>query len=108
MAAVDEAVPARIMENTVRGVLRTLPPPRELPFPLSLTLNPLARRAIAAQAEKQVARRARREHYPAPYAILDLWVKHDGNPLAPPPSDPSSVAQLVRSPIVLSAAPSSS
>ena len=25
-------------------------------------------------------------------------MKHDGNPLAPPPSDPSSVAQLVRSP----------
>ena len=32
------------------------------------------RTLIAAQAEKQVAKRARREHYPAPYAILELWV----------------------------------
>ena len=32
------------MENTARGVLRALPPPRALPFPLSLTLTPLARR----------------------------------------------------------------
>ena len=32
--------------------------------------------------EKQVAKRARREHYPAPYAILELWVrKYDGNAL---------------------------
>jgi 3-hydroxyacyl-CoA dehydrogenase / enoyl-CoA hydratase / 3-hydroxybutyryl-CoA epimerase len=29
-----------------------------------------------------VARKARREHYPAPYAILELWKKYDGNPFA--------------------------
>ena len=60
----DECVPPRIMENTARGILKALPPPRRLPFPLSLTLNPLVRRVIAAQARKQVAKRARREHYP--------------------------------------------
>ena len=48
----DECVPARIMENTARGVLRALPPPRRLGFPLSLTLNPLVRRFIAAQARE--------------------------------------------------------
>ena len=30
LGIVDEAVPVRIMENTVRGVLRALPPPRKL------------------------------------------------------------------------------
>ena len=39
LGLVDEAVPVRIMENTARGVLRAAPPPRTLPFPLSLTLN---------------------------------------------------------------------
>src|SRR5947208_9839109 len=81
----DECVPPRIMMNTARGVLAAAPPPRRLPFPLSLTLNPLVRPIIAAQARKQVQSRARREHYPAPYAILDIWVKHDGDPLALPP-----------------------
>ena len=94
----DECVPPRIMEATARGVLRALPAPRALPLALSLTLNPLARRYIARQAEKQVGKRARREHYPAPYAILDLWVKHDGNALAAPPSDPASIPSLLRSP----------
>jgi len=69
-----------------------------VPFPLSLTLHPLVRPLIAAQARKQVASRARREHYPAPYAILDIWVKHDGDPLAAAPSDPASIAHLLQSP----------
>ena len=98
LGIVDEAVPARIMENTVRGVLKALPAPRKLPAALALTLNPVARRLIAAQAEKQVAKRARREHYPAPYAILELWKRHDGNALAPARSDPASIVSLVRSP----------
>ncbi len=98
LGLVDESVPARIMESTARGVLRALPAARSLKMPLSLTLNPIARRAIAAQAAKQVAKRARREHYPAPYAILELFAKYDGNALAVPPADPASVASLLRTP----------
>ena len=94
----DECVPLRIMDNTARGVLRELPPPRRAPFPLSLTLNPLIRPVIAAKARKQVATRARREHYPSPYAILDIWVKYDGDALAALPGDPASIAHLLQSP----------
>ncbi|HEX4523005.1 MAG TPA: 3-hydroxyacyl-CoA dehydrogenase NAD-binding domain-containing protein [Casimicrobiaceae bacterium] len=94
----DECVPPRIMDNTARGMLQQQPPRRRVPFPLSLTLNPLIRPLIAGQARKQVASRARREHYPAPYAILDIWVKHDGDPLAAAPSDPASIAHLLQSP----------
>ena len=94
----DECVPLRIMNNAARGVLRELPTPRRVPFPLSLTLNPLIRPVIAAQARKQVATRARREHYPSPYAILDIWVKYDGDALAAPPSDPASIANLLKTP----------
>ncbi len=94
----DECVPARIMDNTARGMLQALPPPRALGFAQSLTLNPLLRPFIAAQARKQVAKRARREHYPAPYAILDLWVKHDGNALAAAPADPESIPSLLKTP----------
>jgi 3-hydroxyacyl-CoA dehydrogenase/enoyl-CoA hydratase/3-hydroxybutyryl-CoA epimerase len=101
LGVADECVPTRIMMNTARGVLLAAPSPRRLPFPLSLTLNPLVRPLIAAQARKQVAARARREHYPAPYAILDIWVKHDGDALAPPPSDPASIAHLIQTPTAM-------
>ena len=97
----DECVPPRVMMNAVRGVLRATPAPRQVPFPLSLTLNRLVRPFIAAQARKQVAARARREHYPAPYAILDIWVKYDGDALAAPPGDPASIANLLRTPTAM-------
>jgi 3-hydroxyacyl-CoA dehydrogenase/enoyl-CoA hydratase/3-hydroxybutyryl-CoA epimerase len=94
----DECVPPRIMDNTARGVLLAQPAPRTLPFPLSLSLLPLARRLIAKRAAEQVRKRARREHYPAPYAILELFERFDGDPLAPPPGDPASITALVATP----------
>ncbi len=97
----DECVPPRIMMNTARGMLLAAPPHRRVSFPLSLTLNPLFRPLVAAQARKQVAARARREHYPAPYAILDIWVKHDGDALALPASDPASIAHLIQTPTAM-------
>ncbi|MEP6678141.1 MAG: 3-hydroxyacyl-CoA dehydrogenase NAD-binding domain-containing protein, partial [Betaproteobacteria bacterium] len=94
----DECVPVRIMEGTARGVLRARPKPRELPFPLSLSLLRPARRLIAAQAAKQVAKRARREHYPAPYAILEMFTRYDGDALAVPAGDPASIPSLLSAP----------
>lgn len=98
MGIADECVPPRIMMNAARGVLLTAPPPRRLPLPLALTLNPLLRPLIAAQARKQVATRVRREHYPAPYAILDIWLRYDGDALAAPASDTASIAHLLQTP----------
>ena len=94
----DECVPPRIMDSTARGVLLAKPPPRALRWPLSLTLTPFARRYIAASARKRVLKRARPEHYPAPYAILDLWERFDGDPLAAPAGDPASVESLFETP----------
>ena len=37
---------------------------------------PLVREAIANQMRKQVGKKARKEHYPAPYALIDLFEKH--------------------------------
>ena len=94
----DECVPPRIMDNTARGVLLAQPAPRRLPFPLSLTLTAPARRLIGSKARQQVARRASREHYPAPYAIIDLWQCYDGNALAAPPGDPAAIDTLLATP----------
>ena len=78
MRLVDEAVPLRILENTARMVTLEARPRKALP--LSQRVLFYARGFVAAQARKQVRKRARRDHYPAPYAIIDLWRKYDGNP----------------------------
>ena len=97
----DQCVPPDAMDAAARSVLQAPPPPHRLAFTQALALNPLVRRFIAGQAAKTVARRARREHYPAPYAILALFARYDGNPLAPPASDPASIASLLKSPTAM-------
>ena len=38
----------------------------------------LARQLLAPQMAKQVARKARKEHYPAPYALISTWQRSGG------------------------------
>ncbi len=77
MGLVNEAVPLRILENTARMVTLEAKPPRELALMQKLLLT--FRGIVVSQARKQVARRARPEHYPAPYAILKAWQQYDGD-----------------------------
>jgi 3-hydroxyacyl-CoA dehydrogenase/enoyl-CoA hydratase/3-hydroxybutyryl-CoA epimerase len=77
---VDQAVPLRILENTARMV--TLEDRGRRQPPLLQRLMLLMRGFVVSQARRQVAKKARREHYPAPYAILELWQKYDGDPFA--------------------------
>jgi 3-hydroxyacyl-CoA dehydrogenase/enoyl-CoA hydratase/3-hydroxybutyryl-CoA epimerase len=55
---------------------------------------PLVRSFVAAQARKQVARRAKPEHYPAPYAILDLFARFGAAGTAAYEAEARSIARL--------------
>ncbi len=95
---VDEAVPLRVLENAARIVTLEARPRRKLPLLQRLMMLPPLRGIIAAQAMKQVAKKARRTHYPAPYAILELWRDHDGDPFAPTADSPCSIQYLFAHP----------
>lgn len=41
----------------------------------------IARQLLAPQISKQVARKARRQHYPAPYALIGVWQRNGGGGL---------------------------
>ena len=45
-----------------------------------ITNWPIVRGIIANMSRKQVAKKARKDHYPAPYAIIDLWENFGGDP----------------------------
>ncbi len=79
----DDCVPPRVMEPAARQLLLSGQPRRPLPLMQRLMNGPL-KSVVANGARKQVAKKARPQHYPAPYAIIDLWQKHDGNALAAP------------------------
>lgn len=94
---VDQAVPLRVFENTAR--MMTLEgPARRKPKLLDRLLLRFGRKLIVSQARKQVEKRARREHYPAPYAILDAWLKYDGDPFVAPDDPSCSIKALSEHP----------
>jgi 3-hydroxyacyl-CoA dehydrogenase/enoyl-CoA hydratase/3-hydroxybutyryl-CoA epimerase len=95
MGLVDAAVPPRIQENSARMMLLEAPRPRRLPLIQRFMSSALMRPLVASMAMKQLAKRVSPDHYPAPYAILELWRKYDGDPFAPRPEDPASVIGLV-------------
>ncbi len=83
MGLADECVPPRVMDSAARNMVLTKPPRRKLPLLQSLLNGPL-KGVVASGARKQMAQKARPEHYPAPYAIIDVWAKHGGNALEAP------------------------
>jgi 3-hydroxyacyl-CoA dehydrogenase / enoyl-CoA hydratase / 3-hydroxybutyryl-CoA epimerase len=64
------------LRAAARDLILQRPPRRQAPFGQrilsSALIRPFVRRALIAQ----VASKARREHYPAPYAIIDLWSRY--------------------------------
>ena len=93
---VDQAVPLRVLENTARMV--TLQGTSKKKIGLAARLMLVFRGFFAFLARKQVAKKARREHYPAPYAILDIWRKYDGDPFAASGDPSCSVESLFAHP----------
>jgi 3-hydroxyacyl-CoA dehydrogenase/enoyl-CoA hydratase/3-hydroxybutyryl-CoA epimerase len=96
MGLVDQAVPLRIFENTARMVTLEAPKKKELKLPDRLMLS--MRGLVVSSARKQVRKKARPGHYPAPYAILNLWQKYDGDPFAAENDPSASVKSLFAHP----------
>ncbi len=93
----DACVPPRVMENAARMLVLSGQPRRKLPFVASLMNGPL-KSLVASKAKKQVAAKASPEHYPAPYAIVDIWARFGGNALDVPADSPASLDAIFRSP----------
>lgn len=69
-------------ENEARAAARRLllemPPRKTAPFLQKLLASAPLRPFVAGLLVKQVAARVRRDHYPAPYAIIELWRRYAG------------------------------
>jgi 3-hydroxyacyl-CoA dehydrogenase/enoyl-CoA hydratase/3-hydroxybutyryl-CoA epimerase len=73
---VDKLASAEGLGEAARELIRTHPSPRRAPWYLrALNAAPL-RRVLANRIRPTIERRVRSEHYPAPFALLELWVRH--------------------------------
>ena len=57
-----------------------------------------ARLALAKKMRSEVAKKAREDHYPAPYRLIDLFEKHGGDLDAMKRAEPAAFAPMLMSP----------
>ena len=100
----DQALRAGFLDRLVfpadatavaRELIAKRPKSRQPPFVDRLLSWPLLRGIVSKQMIAQVAAKARREHYPAPYAIIDLWVQHGARGEAAYEAEARSIAALM-------------
>ncbi|CAM2756200.1 enoyl CoA hydratase [Legionella steigerwaltii] len=78
LGMVDDVVPVRQLKRAAVYFIKNKPPRHKPSFVQGLTNKAWLRKPIAALMRRNVAKRVRKEHYPAPYAIVDLWEKEGG------------------------------
>lgn len=76
---VDQTVPERHLKNAARKLILEKPSPYRMGFIDRLSNSFLARQALAVIFRQQVAKRASKLHYPAPYAMIETWRKYTGD-----------------------------
>lgn len=76
MGFVDAAVPLRELKRASRYYALQKPARHKASFTESMTNSALVRPILAKVMRKQLAAKAKRSHYPAPYAVVDAWVKN--------------------------------
>jgi 3-hydroxyacyl-CoA dehydrogenase/enoyl-CoA hydratase/3-hydroxybutyryl-CoA epimerase len=95
---VDAVTPRRHFPNAVRQFLGSPPSPHRPKFSEAAADWPGMRNLVASMSAKKVAEKARRDHYPAPYAIIELWRDFGGDPRKVPREHPASIVSLFKHP----------
>jgi 3-hydroxyacyl-CoA dehydrogenase/enoyl-CoA hydratase/3-hydroxybutyryl-CoA epimerase len=96
MGLVDSAQPQRQIERAARQVALSPPAKQSMPLLGRVLSLPGIRNGLAQFMKKQVAKKAPRQHYPAPYAILDVWANYYGNRKRMMEEEANSVARLIQ------------
>ena len=99
MGVVDKVVaPAVLVDEAARLALDGRTRPFKQRFLAWATNTWPVRQLLAPMLVKQVARKARKEHYPAPYALIETWRRSGGGIQALLKAEQKSVVKLAGTP----------
>jgi 3-hydroxyacyl-CoA dehydrogenase / enoyl-CoA hydratase / 3-hydroxybutyryl-CoA epimerase len=94
LGLVDKLVAAAELETGARELINRKPPTHMPAFKDQAMSWPIVRSFLKSALIAKTASKAKREHYPAPYAIIDLWVQHGARGAAAYESEARSIAHL--------------
>ena len=95
LGLVDEALPERVCANAIHHYMTARPARRSPPRGEALLRCAPLRPLVAAVVRRQTRRKANPAHYPAPFALIDLWRRHAGDARAMLTAEAESVATLI-------------
>lgn len=93
---VDLVQPQRQIKRAALQIALQAPPKREMPLAGKILSLPGIRNLLSNYMKKQVAKKAPKQHYPAPYALLDVWCNYYGDNKRMMEEEANSVARLVQ------------
>ncbi len=91
---VDRLVPRAELDAAAKSLLQAAPSRRRPALGQRVLAWPGIRKLVANQTRKQVRRRANPRHYPAPYAIIDLFERHGASGAKAFEAEARSIARL--------------
>jgi 3-hydroxyacyl-CoA dehydrogenase/enoyl-CoA hydratase/3-hydroxybutyryl-CoA epimerase len=94
----DDLVPPAELAARAKSLALRRPPRRTAPFVERLMNLGAVRPFIARQTVATLRRSVRREHYPAPYAIVDLWQHYGAAGAAGYEAEARSISELMCTP----------
>jgi 3-hydroxyacyl-CoA dehydrogenase/enoyl-CoA hydratase/3-hydroxybutyryl-CoA epimerase len=95
LGLVDELAPGAELRARAKARALAAPAPRGAGMLDRLLSVAPFRRFVANALRQQVRSKARREHYPAPYAVIDLWERHGAQGAQAYEAEARSIASLM-------------
>ncbi len=95
MGLVDSIAPERQLRAAAEEMIRSKPLVRRPPFYQNLLSLKPARPMVTMILEKEVRKRAKPEHYPAPFALIEHWKQHADDRKAMFASEANNLAELL-------------
>lgn len=92
---VDRVVPREDLRSTAKDLISRRPPRRRAAWYLAALNRTPLRQLVARRVRAGVRKRVKREHYPAPYAIVDLWERHGARGDAALRAEAASIGTLL-------------
>ena len=93
---IDLVQPKRQIKRAAQQLALFPPKKRRMPLSGKILSLPGIRNLLAGYMKKQVAKKAPRQHYPAPYALLDIWCNYYGRKKRLMEEEANSVARLIQ------------
>jgi 3-hydroxyacyl-CoA dehydrogenase / enoyl-CoA hydratase / 3-hydroxybutyryl-CoA epimerase len=91
----DALVPASELAARAKSLLMRRPAPRRAPLIDRIMSLKMARPLVAGRLRTTLRHTVRRDHYPAPYAIVDLWQRYGARGAAAYEAEARSISELM-------------